>query len=374
MTPVLSTVRPMKLGSRRGILFCVVACCLFAGLLELISLLAIQFTPIGSFYFRPPDASTYAVYIRSRSPRLGWPRIENEFAVRPSPASSAFPESVDSFAVFGDSFTFGEEVSDEDAWCNRLATLAGLRVLNFGVGGYGTDQAFIRYRESGDVSRRVVLGVLTENVIRNVNRYRNIISGGSEIKFKPRFIEAADGVQEVPLPLMPTYPVADSLAFPEEWLRDDYFVDTTRRWPLRDGFPYTLSLARLLDHWSFGARIKGMPMHADFLASGHPSRAIYVTAGIARLFHRLATERGAESFVLIIPTCREVEYYQAVGEKLHEDLARLLQAEGPTWDATDYLSRSADRPVDLYMRRGGHMNPDGNLALARFVQQHLKPN
>jgi len=44
----------------------------------------------------------------------------------------------------GDSFTYGDEVLDEEAWPAQLQRLTGRRVLNGGVTGYGFDQVVLR--------------------------------------------------------------------------------------------------------------------------------------------------------------------------------------------------------------------------------------
>jgi hypothetical protein len=50
----------------------------------------------------------------------------------------------------GDSFTFAYGVGDEDAWCERLASLdPRLETVNMGLGGYGVDQAYLWYLRDG---------------------------------------------------------------------------------------------------------------------------------------------------------------------------------------------------------------------------------
>lgn len=44
----------------------------------------------------------------------------------------------------GDSFTFGDEVSNDETWPARLEEISNTRVLNGGVFGYGIDQSYLR--------------------------------------------------------------------------------------------------------------------------------------------------------------------------------------------------------------------------------------
>jgi hypothetical protein len=50
----------------------------------------------------------------------------------------------------GDSFTFGYGVSNDQAWCQRLAAKdKRLETVNMGQGGYGVDQAYLWYKRDG---------------------------------------------------------------------------------------------------------------------------------------------------------------------------------------------------------------------------------
>jgi len=46
----------------------------------------------------------------------------------------------------GDSFTFGDQVSDDETWSARLEEISNTRVINGGVFGYGVDQSFMRMK------------------------------------------------------------------------------------------------------------------------------------------------------------------------------------------------------------------------------------
>ena len=92
--------------------------------------------------------------------------------------------------VLGDSFTFGDEVSDNETFSHYLGEmLPGAEVMNFGMHGYGHDQMLILYREVG---RRfqpdiVVIGFVYPDVYRNLLRFRDYA--------KPRFVPDGEGLR-----------------------------------------------------------------------------------------------------------------------------------------------------------------------------------
>src|SRR5262245_64759817 len=95
-------------------------------------------------------------------------RADREFARVPPPGTLRI-------AAFGDSFTHGDEVANEDTWQEILMrTHPAVEAMNFGVGAYGLDQAFLRYQRDGaDYGARVVLmGFIPENRFRHANVYR----------------------------------------------------------------------------------------------------------------------------------------------------------------------------------------------------------
>jgi hypothetical protein len=73
--------------------------------------------------------------------------------------------------VFGDSFTFGEEVSDDETYPHHLeSALPNTEVLNFGMQGYGHDQMLLYLKEEGvkyhpDI---VILGFAYLDIYRNL--------------------------------------------------------------------------------------------------------------------------------------------------------------------------------------------------------------
>ncbi len=138
----------------------------------------------------------------------------NSVGIRSAPTEySLEPEAgVLRIALFGDSMTHGDEVVFEDTWgyyleqwLNQLGVRA--EVINFGVGGYGMDQALLRWQTLGQQYQPdwVILGLQMENVNRNVNLIRSIYRNSTELPFsKPRFILSDTGaLQPINLPPIP---------------------------------------------------------------------------------------------------------------------------------------------------------------------------
>ena len=78
--------------------------------------------------------------------------------------------------LLGDSFTFGEAVSDDEMYASLLQRmLPGAEILNFGVHGYAHDQMLILLREQGIRYRPdiVMLGFISDDMSRNLVDFRD---------------------------------------------------------------------------------------------------------------------------------------------------------------------------------------------------------
>ena len=113
--------------------------------------------------------------------------------------------------VFGDSFTAGSGVDDDQVWVKRLEIelkQAGIRasVLNFGVGRYGMGQAYLHWQELGrDYNPDLVLiAFQPENLDRNVNVFRPLYYKRVDVPFsKPRFVLQDDRLALYNVPTLP---------------------------------------------------------------------------------------------------------------------------------------------------------------------------
>jgi len=144
----------------------------------------------------PSRQSTDGLYLSSRE------------GIRSSTVGVSFTSWTDRprVAIVGDSFTFGLEVQFESTWGKQLEdkSTVPIQVLNFGVDGYGVDQAYLRYHRDVQPwhAELVVLGFINHDLYRTFSIYPFVNWYGWGIPFpKPRFVLAGQSLRLLNTPL-----------------------------------------------------------------------------------------------------------------------------------------------------------------------------
>ncbi len=332
--------------------------------------------------YDPPLIENYASYLKNRDPVLGWPSRANfgqgEFDRSGSRLVPKFPDPAlpSCAALFGDSFTWGDEVTPEQAYGNVLSGLMGCRVANYGVGGYGTDQAYLRYKKViNDNAPIVIMGHYSENIIRNINQERGFLTNQA-IGLKPRFILEANELKLIPLPPLTETEHLSLRSHAQELLPYDYFAPGGPSGIHSLKFPYTLSALGTIQHYRLIARLKRNPSYAQFYDPAHPSQALQVTEAIIKAFVSEAQKRNQKPMVLLIPDEKDLRWLRDHGTLPYAELAKRLRNAGiivPEIAETFNKHLEGRDPCELYTRcGGGHFNPDGYKKLAEIVFAKLK--
>lgn len=242
------------------------------------------------------------VYLFDRA--LGWIRAPDRSVVRPHGpriTTDALGSRVTPgargplwIASYGDSFTEGLDVGDADTWQARLARRTGTRVLNFGVSGYGPDQALLlleRNLRDGIEAPVVVLAMIDENrnrLLGFVPRFYNQ-PAGPFMTFKPRFVRSAGGwsVQSFMPEDMGDVEAVRAAARTAS-LVDPFFGLRQHR----IAFPYSLRAAAFLWRWGASPRTPW---------PGDREEAWAILEEIVRRFTALSRERDFVPVVALLP-------------------------------------------------------------------------
>ncbi len=273
--------------------------------------------------------------------------------------------------VFGDSFTHGDEVAAEDTWPYQLEReCPGLEVLNFGVPGYGTDQAFLRWRRDGKRFRShvTILGIWPEDICRNLNtnRYYMALAGG--FRPKPRFVLEDGHLRLTHCPVPEASQVVQRLSMPatSTLMADEFWIshDELAYKPL-----YRLHTVRV------AASVYNMyrrKQRRHRLYSGQDRRAIDLTVAIADQFRAEVQETGALPLILLLPMDVLLKTYPIQGAM---PLVTALRDRGHTViDLGPVFARSASRDglEHYFLLDGqGHLNATGNRLVASEICARL---
>lgn len=316
-------------------------------------------------------------------PELGWTNVAGArtglSADRPFSYNSIGARSVREYdpapapgvvrlACFGESFTHGDEVGDPDCWPALLESGdPGIEALNFGVGGYGTDQALLRMERQGLHGARVaVLGFMLENIGRNVNRYRPLWHPRTPTCIaKPRFIRTPAGLELVPIPYRSRAElisavlegrVIEDLREHEHWS-----ADSSPHWPRLS------TLARLGWGWWAYRRREVPRLYADLQAEPAAMSMALLEAFVGR-----ARELGAgASLVLLFPRREELEAAPGAPVFWAPFAAELERRGVPLLDLTPALLSARERHGSAALLSGSHYSRLGNQAVAEALRAWL---
>jgi len=252
----------------------------------------------------------------------------------PAPAGDEAP-----ILAVGDSFTFGEEVSDRESWPADLQRLTGRRVLNGGVSGYGFDQIVLRAEALAPFYRPgALVAVFIADDIRRTEM-RRLWSAD-----KPYFEPEGDGLALRNVPVPPRARAETTLSFWQRTLGYSF------------AFDFVMRRLDLLHDW-FGDHVRVHP-------EGTGERiACRLTARLAKL----QTESGAPVLLVAAydPVVWDDPKFAAEQRRLTAGLLDCGRRNGlATLDTYEALA-ATPRPRDLYVL--WHLNAAGNALTAKLI-------
>lgn len=291
--------------------------------------------------------------------------------------SGSAPEGERRIAAFGDSFVYCSEVPSFECWTSRLERQWRAEVPNFGVSGYGTDQAFLRYLTAPDSlvhSATILIGFAPVNIRRNVNRYRRFLDPREELLFKPRFVlESSGRLSLIPAPVGGEEDLRDfrgDLSRLQQAGRDDdWYHRVIYANPLIDGSAFVR-----LASWSWVELYRWLfdPGRRSLDGTIQPtSHRFDLQLALLRAFADSASARGARPVHLLLPNRTSVLRYRDGQPTLYRHVADSLSGgDALVVDLVDALAGYAGPVDDLYMPRG-HYSPVANRLVTEEVARRL---
>ncbi len=356
-----------------------------------------EFSSAGPRIIRPPqgvdikdiNSETLLLF----NPHLGWdypPNIVYElsgdiYSHGPNGERiNATNYGATSIATYGDSFTYGAEVGDAETWQTFLASKIKSNVLNFGIGGSGTDQALLKYKMHDNMSPRVVfLGIFPENINRVVNVYRPFYSHHeANALTKPRFVAEDDKFRLLTNPISRVEDVKKLLdtGFVRQLGEFDYWYQLDHKLP-RISFPYVYSLFRyrkpVFEQITLSAsRIMPSAFKPVFPWNLYSEPEPFsVMRYIVDSFVETAESRGSIPVIVIMPHKDQVQELLDYKVSRFEPLLVHMRQKG--YRFIDLVQSVAEKNPDrsqLEKWYQGHATEEGNRLAAELIGQYLDRN
>lgn len=246
-------------------------------------------------------------------------------------------------------------------------------MLNLGVGGFGTDQALMRYRRDGAAfaPQLAILGIWPENVVRNLSVLRYYLDPAGGYLVKPRFLLEGGELRAVGTPVsfdgdalaaLHSTPETSTLVTEHDaWYSEDY--TTPKLWHHVRSLNVLATLLAYRDK-----------RHArERLLRGEDPRGIELTVAIAKKFSEEAKAAGVEPLILILPLVESA--IQPGFDPAHFPLTAALRSASV--DVVDLTSAVAEalktEARETLFFPNSHFKPLGHALIAKTLAKDLEP-
>lgn len=321
------------------------------------------------------------------SPSLGWTMkpnaklvsgiyTSNSQGIRAEEDFDLMPKAnIVRIAAFGDSFTQGDGVANTEIWTTGLRHLSpNLEVLNFGVTGYGLDQAYLRYQQDGVPFQPhiVLIGFMSDDTNRHVSVFRPFLLTGTRIPLtKPRYVLRDDGLVLLPNPFpnvndYRNLASQDSATWQKILENDAYARRSVTGWT-KTGLPSwrltKVTLAAIRDRW-----FQKRPL--DNYAYNKDSEAFRITLKLFQEFYRDSISHGSLPIILLFPNGGEIHHWWKTGAKPYAPVVDELNKAGYRYiDLMDAFEQYRGQMVDTYK---AHYTSLGHAAVAKYLAFYLQ--
>jgi len=273
-------------------------------------------------------------------------------------------------ALFGDSYTAGEGVSNGQRFCDLLEErLPQLDVFNLALPGTGTDQQYLTFREygAGLSADLVLICPLVENILRNVDSERLIqTSANGELVMRPKpYFELRAGKLELchqPVPKRET-PLAD---VPPERLPSNAEQVSPLRRRLRN---INAAVDRRLPGFrEWTQRVRQLSLPAEYQSANDPAWLL-----MSAILRQWIEESSVPVALCPIPTFAHVfktasadDYRARFGEVAAQTGVELIDVLPALWEHPAHVLKRSRFSQDEHPNRLGHE------LLAQALAPHLE--
>lgn len=273
-------------------------------------------------------------------------------------------------SAFGDSYTFSPLVPFVNSWLAKLESLdRQIETVNFGVGGYGLDQAYLRYLHEGRNfhSDVVFIGYYAYDISRHLSVFLPFRTDGVDVALaKPRFV-----LQRGQL-ILRDNPLPDSRGYLQLLYEPvKIFKESGRGTYSNDVFQLggPLSILPSVRLWKITNRARSVIKNGMY---DEKSEAFQLTVRIIEEFYNQVIRDGALPVLILFPSQRDIELQRSRRKSMYLPLTKYLERKN-----IKYFDAICAFPPDIpleHLFRGNHYTAQGNGYVAKSAYEFMVSN
>ena len=302
----------------------------------------------------------------------------NEKGSRTNPGHESLPITV---STYGDSFCFCRQNKDNETWQWFLSEYTKSNVLNFGVGNYGLDQAYLRMKREYPKNKTdiVIMCVVPSTIVRILCVWKHYNEYGNTLGFKPRFEIKDHKVLEIKNIIDSKEKFYKLFDYVPILQQHDYFYKTKfKKEMIR--FPYIYYILKnpkrnipiiyyVLTKQNQKALMKimniNLKLRVDLFKKSEPTALFQC---LIEMFKIYAKENNFKPVLLMIPQKDDIEYIKKNGH-YYDDLLKCLKDITVIDAYKAFKNLNLDQLYSDDNKYGGHPNKDGNQIIAQTIQK-----
>lgn len=284
------------------------------------------------------------------------------------------PPGILRIAAFGDSYTHCDDVLNEDSWPYLLEKgNPKWEVLNFGVGGYGLDQAYLRWKTVREKFHPhiVLIGFWLRDINRVVNRFYPFYYESTGIPLgKPRFILRNGKLILIPNPISNPRDVldaTDNLSQIKNWGKKDF-------WFLQIAYSKSsldkINTFKLIKNVIHRIKYRVLARKARYRKDQEP---FLVTTALLKKFYEDVKVVNEIPIILIFPGKDDLYEFQKTKVKYWQPLIEFLNDN--KLEYIDFMDSFEKYALENYIAVdrlfSGHYSAFGNKVVADILKDYI---
>ena len=344
--------------------------------------------------------SLSSFYQNSFDNLLGWDRKKNSSGFELSTKKTFFYISKignrgkskfkkTEFDVFGDSFAFCRYVNDNETWESYLENKIKSKVNNFGVGNYGLDQSYLKYRKYRNKlkSNIIIFNFVPETIARINSYWKHYREFGNILGFKPLYIQKKNELVLKKIPIKKNFSKEKIHRLIEKIKRDDVFY---KKKFLNEKFifPYTfcyfknikkisvilfyLILNRLFKNKTFKDRAISEVLIHNIMQSHKMYKNTFFNNKLKSLILMMNKQIKKDKKKMVLIVSPQFLDLKSKYLKYSQNFFSRLPKEILCIDLSKYIIKKNYNKFYFEDKYGGHFNKIGNKYISKIILNYLR--